>query len=399
MNLSNIAQQIPASPIRKLVVFAEAAKKKGTKVYHLNIGDPDIKTPDVMINALSSWGKNPISYSNSQGEKSLLESLQWYYQKIGLNDITEKNIQVTLGGSEGLMWAFLTVCNPGDEILTFEPLYANYISYAVMTQAKLVPILTTIDTGFHLPNRQAIESKITPKTKAILICNPSNPTGTVYTPEEMELLLDIAKKNNLFILSDEVYREFVYGGKKTQSFLTYADQYREGIIVVDSLSKRYSLCGARIGALVSYNEALMDSFLKYGQARLSAGFIDQNMAAELKNVPDQYFSDVVSEYEARRNTLVEGLRSIPGVVCPNPEGAFYIIAKLPVDNAEAFAKYLLTDFTDNNETVMVAPAQGFYHTPQSGMDEIRIAYVLNQTDLKRSVEILRGALTAYNKKN
>lgn len=399
MKLSTIAQQIPASPIRKLVAYAEAAKKKGIKIYHLNIGDPDIETPIVMLNVLSRWTKNPISYSNSHGEASLLESLAWYYNNLGFTKVIQSNIQVTMGGSEGLLWTFLSICNPDEEIIVFEPMYANYISYATMTGVRLIPVLTKIDDGFHLPKKAEIESKITSQTKAILFCNPSNPTGTAYTEEELSMLVEIAKRNNLYIISDEVYREFIYNGDKTESLLKYMDSYPDGSIVVDSLSKRYSLCGIRVGVLVTKNDQLMESFLRYGQARLSAGLIDQLVAAELKHVDDDYFIETIARYKARRDTLVDGLSKIPGVICPNPEGAFYVIVKLPIASAEDFAKWLLTDFSDNDETVMVAPAAGFYHTQKLGKNEVRIAYVLNRKDLRRAIDIFAKGLNEYKQIN
>ncbi len=397
MDISSIAKSVPVSPIRRLVSYADQAKKRGITVHHLNIGNPDIKTPEVMIDVLKSWSQNPIGYSSSHGEQVFLESLTQYYAKLGFK-LALSNIQSTIGGSEGLLWSFMACCNLGEEILTFEPLYANYISYAIMTGVNLVPILTSIETGFHLPDAAAIERKITKKTKAILICNPSNPTGTVYTKEEVDMIIDIAKRNNLYVLSDEVYREFVYDGKEAVSALSYSKEYPQGIVVVDSLSKRFSLCGARVGALVSLNKELMQSFLKFGQARLSAGLIDQLMSAKLVDVGEEYFREVSQEYQHRRDALVSGLNSIPGVVCPTPEGAFYVIVKLPVSNAEDFAQWLLTDFEDNKETVMVAPANGFYHTQGLGVDQVRIAYVLNTDKIKRSVDLIKLALKKYNHK-
>lgn len=396
MNISSIAKSVPASPIRRLAKYADQAKKRGITVYHLNIGDPDIKTPTVMIDVLKHWSQNPIGYSSSHGEEAFLRSLQTYYKNLGFN-LELSNIQSTIGGSEGVLWSFMACCNPGDEILTFEPLYANYISYSIMTGVNLVPILTSIDTGFHLPDAKIIEGKISKKTKAILICNPSNPTGTVYTKSEMDMLVNIAKKYGLYLLSDEVYREFVYNEKKSVTALSYTKEYPAGIVVIDSLSKRFSLCGARVGCLVSFNLELMESFLKFAQARLSAGLVDQLIAAKLIEVRDSYFHEVVKEYRIRRDAIVAGLREIPGVVCPMPEGAFYLIVKLPVPNAERFAQWLLTDFENNKETVMVAPASGFYLTSGLGVNQIRIAYVLNTSKIKRSVELIRLALERYNK--
>jgi aspartate aminotransferase len=395
MKLSKVAYTTPASPIRKLVPFAMDAKKKGVKIYHLNIGDPDIKTPQVMIDFLKKWDKNPICYPNSRGEKVLLDALGRYYKSIGINDLRDENLQVTCGGSEGLFWTFLSTCDPGDEVIVFEPFYANYNGFATIAKINLVPVITKIEDNFHLPDICEIEKKISKKTKAILICNPSNPTGTVYSKEELEKLVNLAKKHNIFLISDEVYREFAYDGKKAYSLLDFRHVYSDGIVVVDSLSKRYSLCGARLGIIISYNLEIMDSFLRYAQARLSVGLIDQHMAAELTKVGKDYFKSVNDEYRERRDVLYGELSKIKGVVCRKPEGAFYMIVKLPVKDAEDFAKWLLTDFNDNGETIMVAPAKGFYKTPGLGIDEVRLAYVINQSDLIRSCEILKKALQKY----
>lgn len=397
MNLSSIAKRIPESPIRQLVPFANAAKARGIHVYHLNIGDPDIETPEPMLKVLNQWSTNPISYAASWGEAELLESLLPYYQKFSAAKLSIKNLHITLGGSEGLLWTFLTLCNPGDEIIVFEPFYTNYQAYGVMANTKLIPILTTIENGFHLPKRAKIESKISKKTKAILICNPSNPTGVSYTKEEIEMIVDIAKRHKLYIISDEAYREFVYDGRQALSLLKYADKYKEGIIIVDSLSKRYSLCGARVGVLISCNLELMNVFLRYGQARLSAGLIDQKVAAQLKHLKKSYYTDIVKRYSDRRETLISELKKVPEIIFPSPEGAFYTIVKLPIKDASAFAKWLLTDFSDRGETIMVAPAAGCYATAGLGRDEIRIAYVLNRVALKRSVEILHKAIITYKK--
>lgn len=396
LNTSYVAQVIPASPLRAFIPFAEEAKKKGTHIYHLNIGDPDIKMPQVMYDFLRNWDKNPVPYSHSQGEPELIKSLLWYYSECGFNFLKHENIQITLGGSEGLLWSFMSVCDPGDEILTFEPYYTNYNSYAVVARAKIIGIKTDIENGFHLPKRVDIESRITEKTRALLFSNPSNPTGAVYTREELDMLAEIAEKHNLYIIADEVYREFVYNGTQAISMLEYAEKMPLNIIIVDSLSKRYSLCGARLGNIVSLNADLMATFLKLGQARLSAGTIGQRMAATLNHVEPSYFDNIVEEYGKRREIVVEGLKKIPGVVCSEPEGAFYVIAKLPVDDAAEFTKWLLTDFNDNNETVMVAPAAGFYGTAGLGKDEIRIAYVLNIRALEKSIGILKKALMAYS---
>lgn len=384
----------PVSPIRKLVPFAERAKQSGVTVYHLNIGDPDIETPEVMLSALHNFEPKTIRYANSKGEKVFLESLVSYYQGLGFGDIKNENIQVTLGGSEAILWAFLGLCNPNDEVLVFEPFYANYNGYAAMAEVKLVAITTSIHDGFHLPKISEIEKKITSKTKAILICNPNNPTGTLYTKEELSRLVDLAKKHNLYLLSDEVYREFVYDGKKQTSLLSF--DYPEGVVILDSLSKRYSLCGARLGCVVSRNTKLISEILKFGQARLSAGFIDQLIASKLTEVSGSYMEKVRDEYQARRDLIVDSLQKINGVVCQKPEGAFYIIVKLPVSDSEEFAQWLLTDFRDQNETVMVAPAAGFYGTPGFGGQEVRIAYVINQKDLRRAMEILKKGIAKFN---
>lgn len=393
--VSKRLQSVPASPIRKLVPFAEKAKKEGVKVYHFNIGDPDIHTPDVMLEVLHTWERNPVGYANSHGEAPALESLKSYYHKLGHTFLETKNIQITMGGSEAISWAMFATCEVGDEIIVFEPFYTNYNSYAIVHGVKLVPILTTSANGFHLPPREEIEAKITKKTKAILFCNPSNPTGTVYTREEVAMLVDIAKKHGLFLMSDEVYREYAYDGKTSVSLLAFMQEIPDQAIVLDSLSKRYSACGIRIGALVSLNDKIMQGVLHIGQGRLSAGLVDQAMAAELSRVPESYMSHIREEFEKRRDVLYEGMRNIPGVVIPKPEGAFYTIVGLPVDDAEHFCQWLLTDFRDNNETVMLAPAAGFYATSGRGKNEVRIAYVLNTTAITRCIELLKKALEHY----
>ncbi len=392
---------MPQSPIRKLVPFAMEAKKRGTKVYHLNIGDPDIETPDVMISALRNWDRKIISYENSQGNAEFLKSLLFYYQKLGFIDLTEKNLQVTVGGSEGLLWAMMTVCNPGDEIIVFEPFYANYNSFAVEAGVKFVPVTTQIEDGFHIAEL-SLPKKITKKTKAILICNPNNPTGTMYSPQELEMLYDFCRKNKLWLISDEVYREFVYDGKKQTSVLEVekeksAVSTNSFVVVCDSLSKRYSLCGARLGCLVSRNQDFMQAVLKFAQARLSAPLVEQVISAKLSAVKDSYMKKVNQEYQKRRDLVCKKLTEIKGCVFRKPEGAFYIIAKLPVTDAEKFCQWLLTDFEENRETLMLAPAQGFYATKGRGKQEVRIAYVLNCQDLGRAMELLQKAIVKYNK--
>jgi len=399
VHISDRLTHVPASPIRKLVPFAQAAKKEGVKVYHLNIGDPDIQTPEVMLDVLKTWDRNPISYSLSQGEPVFLKALKTYYHRIGASFVSEKNIQVTNGGSEGISMAIFAVCNPGDEVIVFEPFYANYNSYGVTNGITMKPILTKLEHGFHLPQRKEIESAITQKTKAMLICTPNNPTGTVYTKEEMDMLVSIAKDHGLFLLSDEVYREFCYDGKKQVSLLSYMQEMPNQAIVLDSLSKRYSLCGARLGCIVSLNDDVMAGVLRMAQGRLSSGLIDQIMASKLVDVPQSYTDAVQKEYQMRRDVLFAELAKIDGITLPpKPEGAFYAIVGLPVHDAEEFCTYLLTTFRDHNETIMLAPAGGFYGTHGMGKNEVRIAYVLHCDSIKRSVEILKKALQSYTLK-
>ncbi len=411
MNVSQRLVDLPASPIRKLVPLAQAAKKEGVKVYHLNIGDPDIETPKVMTDVLHNWQKPTIGYSLSQGDPEFLDALTQYYHDLGFTFIEPSHIQTTTGGSEAIAWAMFAVANPGEEILVFEPFYANYNSYAVNTGVKLVPITTTIASGFHLPSLEEIEKHITPKTRAILYCNPGNPTGTVYTKEEIEMLVRIAKKHKLFLLSDEVYREYAYDGKSQVSLFSYMKEIPEQAIVLESMSKRYMLCGIRIGALISLNSSVMAGVAKLGQARLGAGLVDHAVAAALSKVPASYMQSTHDEFDSRRKLLYEGLKKIPGVVVPKPEGAFYIIAGLPVADSEDFCRWLLTDFRDPSassgrassgggqpETLMLAPAGGFYATAGLGKNEVRIAYVLNTVALTRCLELLTKALEAYKAK-
>jgi aspartate aminotransferase len=371
------------------------AKRQGIKVLHLNIGDPDIKTPEVMINVLNKWSENPIRYGQSQGEIKFIDALVGYYNKLGFEFIDRKNIQITTGGSEAISMALFSVCQFGEEVIIFEPYYANYNSYAAINGVKIVPVLTKGETGFHLPDRQVIEEKITKKTRAIIICNPNNPTGTVYTKNEMKMLVSICVKNNLFLISDEVYREFVYDEKKHVSILEFMKKYPDKMILLDSLSKRYSLCGARLGMFVSLNEDLISGVLRIAQGRLSSGLIDQEMASKLTEVGKSYFKKVHKEYQTRRDVLYNGLKLIPGVFLEKPEGAFYAIVKLPVTDAENFCQWLLSKFSLDKTTVMIAPAAGFYGTKGRGKNEVRIAYVLNIRDLEKAIEILRQALVEY----
>jgi len=392
--LSEVLLSTPVSPIRKLVPFAQAAKKRGIKVYHLNIGDPDIKTPQAMMNTLKNWSQNPIRYINSQGLEELLIALVGYYQKLGFK-ISTNNLQITSGGSEAILWSLMAIASLNEEIIVFEPFYANYNGFAAMAQTRLVPVKTTIKNGFHLPSKPTIIKKITAKTRAILITNPNNPTGTVYTKKELQTLVEIAKKYNLYLISDETYREFCYDGKSAISCFGFQKQIPNQIIIIDSLSKRYSLCGARIGYILTDNKILLSGFLKFAQTRLSVGHIDQLIASKLTKVKNSYFKKNITEYQKRRDIVYNGLKRTKGVICPNPEGAFYAVVKLPVTNAEHFAKWLLTDFNDKGETIMVAPAAGFYATPNLGKNQVRIAYVINQKDLKRAIKILKRALGKY----
>ncbi len=384
---------MPASPIRKLVPFAEAAKKRGTKVYHLNIGQPDIETPMVVREAMKAQDARVIEYSNSEGMLAYREGLKGYYSSKEI-ELEVSNIMVTTGGSEALVFAFMSTLNPGDEVIIPEPFYANYNGFAVMAGATVVPVTAVIDNGFALPPISEFEKKITDKTKGILICNPGNPTGYLYSKSELEQLRDLVLKYNLFLYADEVYREFMYEGAVPFSVMNL-----EGLdnhaIMIDSVSKRYSMCGARIGAMISRNAELMSAALKFGQARLSPPTFGQWASMAALETPQSYFDGVVEEYVKRRDTLVDGLNAIPGVRCPKPQGAFYCIAELPIDDSDRFCQWMLEKFEHNGQTVMMAPATGFYATPGSGKNQVRLAYVLNVNDLKNAVECLKVALTEY----
>ena len=391
--LSEKAILMPASPIRKLVPYSEKAKTKGTTVYHLNIGQPDIETPEVALNAVKNLDRKVIEYSHSAGFESYRNALSAYYLKNGIR-VSPEDIIITTGGSEALIFGFMTTCNPGDEVIIPEPFYANYNGFAVTAGINVVPVTATIESGFALPPITEIEKKITSKTKGIVICNPGNPTGYLYSKEELEQLRDLVKKYDLFLFADEVYREFCYDGAVPFSVMNL-DGIENNVIMIDSVSKRYSMCGARIGALISKNKEVMAAALKFGQARLSPPTIDQIAAEAALKTPQSYFDNVVHEYVQRRNIMIKGLNSIPGVFCPNPSGAFYCVAKFPVDNAEKFCQWLLEDFSHEGQTVMMAPANGFYATKGAGLQEARIAYVLNQEDLKNAVICLEKALEVY----
>jgi aspartate aminotransferase len=393
MNISKRILDMQFSPIRKLTPFAETAKKKGVKVYHLNIGQPDIATPTSFYEGLNNFDETVLKYANSQGIDVLIESFIKYYKEWNI-DFEKNQLLVTNGGSEAILFALMAICDVGDEIIIPEPFYTNYNGFSEAAGVNVVPFITKAEEGFHLPSKETIVSKITNKTRAILVSNPGNPTGVVYTYDEIRMLADIAKENDLYIIADEVYREFVYDNLKFTSAL-YMDDVLDRVILIDSISKRYSACGARIGLVASKNNELMNQILKLCQSRLCCPTIEQLAAANLINTPKAYFDEVKQEYEVRRNIMHEGLSIIPGVVCEKPTGAFYIMAKLPIENADEFAKWILTDFSYDNKTVMFAPAEGFYATDTLGKNEIRLSYCLNSDDLKDAMHILSIALEQY----
>jgi len=392
--ISTKGHNMPESPIRKLVPYAENAKKNGTKVYHLNIGQPDIKTPEVATLAVKNADITVLEYSHSAGFDSYREKLAAYYQNQGL-PINKEDIIITTGGSEALIFAMGSTMDEGDEIIIPEPFYANYNGFSTQNGVKVVPVMSGIENGFALPAIADFEKLITPKTKAILICNPGNPTGYLYSKEEIQQLAALVKKHDLFLIADEVYREFVYDGFQHYSVMK-EESIAENAIMIDSVSKRFSMCGARIGCIVSKNKELMNTAMKFAQARLSPPTYAQIASEAALDTPQSYFDDVITEYKDRRETLVNALNAIDGVQVSMPKGAFYCIAKLPVANAEDFAKWLLESFQWNGETVMVAPAAGFYSTPGVGLDEVRLAYVLKKEDLIKSAEIIKEALKVYN---
>ncbi len=384
---------MPASPIRKLVPYAEAAKKRGTKVYHLNIGQPDILTPQVALDAVKNSNIKVLEYARSEGSEEYRKKLAHYYKKHQI-DVTHQDIIVTTGGSEALLFTLGSIADAGDEIIIPEPFYANYNSFSTASGLKIVPVVSTIDEGFALPLIEEFEKLITPKTKAILICNPGNPTGYLYSKEEISKLKDIALKYDLFLIADEVYREFVYDGLIFHSVMaeTGLDQHA---IMIDSVSKRYSMCGARIGCVVSKNKEVIAAVLRFAQARLSPPTYELIAAEAALDTPDSYFAEVITEYTQRRKTLIDGLKSIEGVKVATPKGAFYCVVELPIDDADDFAQWLLEKFSHQDETVMVAPASGFYTSKEKGKKQVRIAYVLNQKDLIRCIELLKIALNQY----
>ncbi|MGI6256990.1 MAG: pyridoxal phosphate-dependent aminotransferase [Anaerovoracaceae bacterium] len=396
MQLSNRVLSMHNSPIRKFNVFGIQAKEKGKKVYHLNIGQPDVETPDCFMEAIKDFDNKVIAYAESGGMTVLQDAIIDYFKRYDMT-YERKNIMVTNGGSEALNMAFLSILNPGDEVLIAEPFYTNYHTFVTAADGKVVPITTKAEEGYAYADREKIEKVITPKTKAIICITPGNPTGNVLTLDEMKLIGQIAKEHDLWIIADEVYREFVYDGRDVTSF-GMLDEIADRLIIVDSVSKRFSACGARIGCIVTKNQDFLDNAMKIAQGRLCSPTIEQIGAAAMYQLDDDYYREVRAEYEGRRDVVYEELMKIPGVVCQKPGGAFYMTAKLPVDDIEKFLMFLLTEFSDNNETVMFAPAEGFYGTPGLGKDEMRIAYVLNKEDMRRGVELIRLGIEAYNKK-
>ncbi|MDP4261492.1 MAG: pyridoxal phosphate-dependent aminotransferase [Bacteroidota bacterium] len=392
LTISQRGQEMPPSPIRKLVPYAEAAKKKGIKVYHLNIGQPDIETPLAIMDAVRHTAIKVLEYSHSAGNESYRRKLVQYYKKAGI-DVNYDQILITTGGSEAILFGFFTCLNPGDEVIIPEPFYANYNGFACAAGVKVVPITSNIETAFALPPIDDFEKVITPKTKAIIICSPNNPTGYLYSRKEMEALKAICIKHSLYLFSDEAYREFCYDGEYVSAMhLEGLDQH---VVLMDTISKRYSACGARLGALVTKNKAVYDSAMKFAQARLSPPGLAQIMGEAAIDLPDHYFDAPKAEYMARRDLLVQRLNAMPGVFCPKPGGAFYAMAKLPIDDADKFCQWLLESFSYKSQTVMLAPATGFYGTPGLGKDEVRLAYVLNLESIGAAMDCLEKALEEY----
>ena len=391
--LSHRARIMPASPIRRLAPLAAAARAAGKTIYALNIGQPDIETPRPILDRLRGYDARFIPYGPSQGLPEFIEALRTYYKSVGL-DVAASEIFVTTAGSEALLFTLGAVCDPGDEVLVFEPFYTNYNGFAAMVGVSPVPVTTRAEDGYHLPSRDAIEAGIGAKTRAILICSPNNPTGTVYTDAEMALLASICRDRGLYLIADEVYREFVYDGATHHSAWTLPG-LADSVIIVDSVSKRYSLCGVRIGNILSRNRDLMDAFLRFGQARLCPPTLGQYACTALTEIPESYIRGVIASYERRRDVVFAALDAMDGVFVRKPEGAFYLCARLPVDDANGFAEFLVRDFDLDGETVTIAPADGFYATPGLGRDEVRIAYVLEEAKLKRAMEIFGAALRAY----
>ncbi len=391
--ISTKGQHMPASPIRKLTPFAEKAKQEGKKVYHLNIGQPDIETPEGMLNAVKNIDFKVWAYTASEGTLSYRKKLTEYYNKLNYN-IAPENIIVTTGGSEAITIAMMTCLNPGDEVIIPEPFYANYNGFACQSDIVVKPILSYIENGFALPAISEFEKLITDKTKAIIICNPNNPTGYLYSKAELEALKELVLKYDLYLFSDEAYREFCYDGREFISPM-HLDGLEENVIVMDTVSKRYSACGARLGCLITKNKQVLTAGLKFAQARLSPGLVEQIAGEAAVDTPDTYFEAVSKEYTHRRDVLVNALNQMDGVFCPNPGGAFYVVAKFPIDNADKFCQWMLESFSHENATVMMAPATGFYSTPGAGQNEVRMAYVLNADDLQKAMVCLQEALKVY----
>ena len=394
MEISKRSSSMQSSPIRKLAPYADAAKRHGIHVYHLNIGQPDIKTPVCGLDALKAVDRTILEYSPSQGMLSLRAKMVSYYAEYGI-DLSPDEIIITTGGSEAVEFAYMACLDPGDEIIVTDPSYANYMAFAQSAGVVMKPIHTSIDDGFKLPPVEKFEEQITPKTKAILICNPNNPTGYLYTKDEMRQIRDIVKKYDLFLFSDEVYREFIYS-KEPYISACHLEGIENNVVLIDSVSKRYSECGIRIGALITKNKDVREAVMKFCQARLSPPLIGQIIAEASLSTPQAYLDQVYDEYLARRDFLIEGLNKIPGVFSPKPMGAFYTMVRLPVEDAEDFCKWCLTDFSYKGQTVMMAPGSGFYTDPADGRDEVRMAYVLNREDLGKALEVLAKALEAYN---
>ncbi|MDI6845713.1 MAG: pyridoxal phosphate-dependent aminotransferase [Candidatus Saccharicenans sp.] len=395
MFISRRAKEIQASPIRKLKPFADEARKKGIHIFHLNIGDPDIPTPEPVIRAFHQYNGPILGYGPSQGFEELRQAIADYFVGYGI-ELTADNVLITIGGSEAIHFSFSVVADPGDEIIIPEPFYTNYNGYATFADVRIVPLPLKVEDGFRLPPAGQIEALITPRTRAILLCSPNNPTGTVYTEEELQRVVELVKKHDLFLIGDEVYKEFVYDGLQHKSILEFKE-IEDRVIVVDSISKRFSCCGARIGAIITRNEEIYQAVLKFAQARLCPPSVEQLAALAAYRMGRDYFRPIRTEYQRRRDVLYEGLRSIPGVFLRKPQGAFYVICRLPVKDSEHFAQWMLTDFSLNGKTVMVAPGPGFYATPGRGQDEVRIAYVLKEEDLVEAIEILRQSLEKYRK--
>jgi len=392
LTISQRGEQMPASPIRKLVPYAEAAKKRGTKVFHLNIGQPDIETPPQILDAVRHSDFKVLEYSHSAGNESYRRKLVEYYKKVGI-EIRYDQMIITTGGSEAIIFGFMACLDPGDEVIIPEPFYANYNGFAVEAGVIVKPITSNIESGFALPPIEDFEKIITPRTKAIVVCNPNNPTGYLYSAAEMETLRQIILKHQLYLFADEAYREFCYEGKHTSAMhLKGVDDH---VVLMDTISKRYSACGGRIGAFVTRNKALLDATMKFAQARLSPPSFAQILGEAAIDLPDNYFDTTKAEYKLRRDTIVKRLNSIPGVFCPNPGGAFYAMAKLPIDDSDRFCQWLLESFSYNGQTVMLAPATGFYGTPGLGKQEVRLAYVLNTNDINAAMDCLEKALEEY----